>query len=181
MKILALDMSLTRTGWAVGAARVGLYTTGVIPAPGKEIKGVERIDKILRTVLELAEGKDLVVFEGYSFGSNMAYAREGAELRGVVCWALWRKGKTVMDIPPSNLKKYATGSDKKNANGDDKKIEVLKAAWDRLGYRGSDHNESDALWLLAMAKDHYGTMLAPVPAHNRGALDKVKWPKIAGY
>lgn len=166
-RILGLDLSLTRTGWASSAVTWGV----LVPFKGFE-HGVPRLDWIMRRVLELAAGVDLVVVEGYSFGSNMAGARAIAELGGLVRWALWRKQVQVVEVPPSNLKKYAAG--KGNAG----KEEVLAAAIRRLEYSGHDNNEADALWLWQMAADQYGFGAGVVPQSHREGLVKVKWPEL---
>lgn len=36
-------------------------------------------------------------------------------------------------------------------------------------------------WLRAMALDHYGHPVVPMPAANREALRKIDWPALDAY
>jgi len=165
--VLGLDLSLTATGYARGDQY------GVLHPPKAVGLGVERLDWTLREVLELAQGVELVAIEGYSFGSHASQSRAIGELGGLIRWGLWRKEVRYVEIPPSNVKKYATG--KGNAG----KPEMLAAAIRRLDLETTDDNVIDATWLRLMALDHYGFSPVEMPQLNREALDKVKWPRLA--
>lgn len=130
---------------------------------------MERLLYLEAAVLDAAAGAGLVVLEGYSFGSRGRAVFDIGELGGVVRLALYRRGIPYVDVPPAALKKYATG------RGNAPKEEVLAAAIRRLGYTGHDHNESDAMWLYAMAQDRY-LGYSRVPSTHRAALDAVAWP-----
>lgn len=167
MNVLALDLALTTTGYA------GPSGSGTFSPPTEADRGMARLAWIRDEVLFLAEGTDLVVLEGYSFASRGRQHATG-ELGGVVRLALWERAVPVVEVPPSSLKKYATGK------GNSGKDQVLAAAIRRLGFKGHDHNEADALWLLAMTRDHYGLPDVPsVPKAHRSALDGVEWPELA--
>lgn len=168
IRVLGLDLSLTATGFARGDR------SGVLHPPKSVGLGVERLDWILREVLELAQGIELVAIEGYSFGSHASQSRAIGELGGLIRWGLWRKKVPYVDIPPSNVKKYAAG--KGNAG----KPEMLAAAIRRLDLDTTDDNVIDATWLRLMALDHYGFRIVEMPAAHRGALDKLKWPRLGG-
>lgn len=166
--VVGLDLSLTATGIATEAGQ------SIVSCP--KLRGIERCDRIAGEVLQLVSqwvnnlNTGLVVIEGYSFGSRNSHAHALGELGGIVRHELLRMGYRWVDVPPSSLKKYATG--KGNAG----KEEMLAAAIRRLGYDGHDNNEADALWLRAMALDALGCPLVEMPAVNRGALEKVEWP-----
>lgn len=168
MRIVALDVSLTRTGWASQSG------SGVI-APPATMRGTERqrwiVDRICGVVFQ-GLAMPLVVIEGYSFGSKGRAVFDIAELGGIIRYTLADCPCTVVEVPPSCLKKYATGK------GNAPKELVLVEAVKRLGYQGSDHNVSDALWLLEMAVDQYGGE-SRVPKAHREALLAVTWPTIA--
>lgn len=167
MRIVALDLSLSATGVAHNA---GTAERAFTLRP-RQLRGVERLEWIMRRVVKEALGKDLVVIENYAF-ARPNQAHQIGELGGVIRLALYTHNIAYVEIAPSALKKYATGK------GNAPKEAVLAAAFQRLGYAGYDHNESDALWLLAMALDHYGMEEAPqVPKINREALVKVGWPE----
>lgn len=178
MRILGLDLSLTATGWAGWA----LHSCGVLKPPRGEDRGMERLDWIRRQVLEVVRvdafygSADLVVLEGYSFGSKGRATFSLGELGGVVRLALHRAGIPYVDVAPQTLKKYATG--KGNAPGQAVLVEAVK----RLGYEGADDNAADAMWLLAMGLDAYGQPGAPeMPQTHRGALASVDWPRLPNW
>lgn len=166
MKILALDLSLTSTGYAL------LEGPGVLAPPAAVGKGMRRLQWIRDRTTQLAQGVDVVVIEGYSMGQKPGSSRSHStgELGGVVRLALFEMGRRVVEVAPKSLKKYAAN------NGNAKKEAVFGAAIRRLGYQGSSFDEADALWLYTMAADHYRLIESPVPKAQREALGKVEWP-----
>lgn len=173
MNVVGLDLSLTATGVATEAAVEVLVTA--------DLRGCERLTYIRDQVM-LAVGNaytlereparaDLVVIEGFSYGSKGSSVYEIGGLGWIIRLDLWNAGIPWVEVPPSTLKKYATG------HGNAGKGEVLAAAIRRLDYEGHDDNEADALWLRAMALDWYGAG-TPVPQAHREALLKVDWPSL---
>lgn len=168
MNVLALDLSLTATGVAM--------PDGTTTRWSPKCRGAERL-KVFRelvtdTLTDAAPMIDLVVIEEYAFSRAAAHSHEVGELGGVVRLALHDIGVAWVAVGPSSLKKYATG------RGNAKKPELLAEAIRRLNFDGHDDNEVDALWLQAMALDHYGEPVVDMPALNREALVKVAWPEI---
>ena len=163
MKIIAFDLSLTATGYATPE------TVGLLKPP--DLNGLARLQWIRDNVVRLAALSMIAVVEGYSFGSGNR-AHHLGELGGVVRLALHEAKHPLVVIPPHSQAKYATGK------GNAPKEAVLVEAVKRLQYAGHDHNESDALWLLAMACDHYGAPLCAVPEGHRSALAKIEWPDV---
>jgi crossover junction endodeoxyribonuclease RuvC len=167
MTILALDLSLTATDWALSVGE-GIEV-GTVEGVGN---GLQRLHGILMRIQELARGADLVVIEGYSFASRGRSIVSLGELGGVVRHWLHTEGLAWAEVPPANRAKYATGK------GNAPKDQVLAEAIRRLGYEGHSHDEADALWLFHMALDHYGLPGAvKMPQANRTASDKIAWPK----
>lgn len=115
---------------------------------------------------------DLVAIEGQSYGHNGKGHAELAGLHAIVKVALWEDLIPYVEIPPANLKTYATGK------GNASKEAVHDAAIRRLGYAGASRDEADALWLRAATLDHYGQPPVTVPATHRRALDKITWPQL---
>ena len=170
MKIAALDLSLTATGWAT---RDG---SGVLNPPRGRDRGMERLAWIRSQVLRIVDDADLVVLEGYAYGSKrQSHTRSIAELGGVVRMTLHDLGYRWVDMAPATLKKLATG--KGNAGKELVLVEAVK----RLEYSGADNNEADALWLLTGALIRY-RLIDPeiVPKAHRAALDAVEWPNLNG-
>ena len=162
MTVVGLDLSLTRTGLA--------DDQGVrILAP--KTTGVHRLIELRDAVNDWTIDAHLVVIEGFSFGSNNRSAREIGGLGWVVRVALHEAGIPWCEVPPSTLKKYATGK------GTAGKVEMVVAARERLGYGGHDDNEADALWLRAFGLDLLGTPLVALPKTHRDALTAVQLPE----
>ena len=168
-RICALDLSLAATGYA----RNDTYgaddgsSSGVIP-PTK-LTGIPRLRYLRERVLDIADGADLVVLEGYAF-ARANQAHQLGELGGVIRVALMDRGQPYTDVPPANLKLFACG------RGNATKQEMLGAAIRKLGYERNDHNEADALWLLEIATCGVGLSIAANDAQRR-ALAKITWPE----
>ncbi len=167
MRIFAGDLSLNATGYARGV------TLGILKPPNTHARGMGRLQWIRDNVLRLASGADLVLLEGYSYGSKGRAVINIAEMGGVVRLALFEAGLTVVELAPPTLKKLATG--KGNAG----KEMVLAEAIRRLGYEGSSNNESDAMWLREAARQHYDLPeKAQLPKTHVEALSVIDWPEI---
>lgn len=179
MKVLALDLSLTATGWArnLTGAPPALPTftieCGVIRP---RTKGAARLQEVLDGVAKLSERVELAVLEGYAyhspkFGASQAHSL--GELGGVIRLFLFQKKIPYVELAPSVVKKLATGS------GAADKGAVLVEAVKRLKYNGHDNNEADAHWLLQAALVHHGLPgAASLPQAHLDALKKVEWPKL---
>jgi crossover junction endodeoxyribonuclease RuvC len=133
-RILALDLSLTSTGYAHsgGTGRIASKKTGV-----------ERLHEIREAVrsLVLTTQAEAAVIEGYSFGSQGRAVFNIGELGGVIRLLLHDMGVPYTEVPPSTLKKWATG--KGNANKDT----MLETAIRKYAFEGHGNDEADA-WLL---------------------------------
>lgn len=190
MSILALDLSLTATGWARSDG-----TSGVIVPRGEFARGIDRLRWIRYNVRELVtvtnavatvkydmlvgtepeERVSLVVIEGYAFG-RIQQAHHLGELGGVIRVWLADMNIPFVEVPPSSLKLFATG--KGNAG----KPEVLLAAIQKLQYGGNSHDEADAKWLLEMALCNYGGQFnraTDIPEAQARALSAITWPKLS--
>jgi Holliday junction resolvasome RuvABC endonuclease subunit len=135
--------------------------------------GTARLGDALSKVHSKALGCDLVIIEGYAF-SQPNRAHQMGELGGVIRLGLRQAKIPVVIIPPSKLKKFATGV------GTGKKERIFGECIRRLGYDGFSHDEADAIWLLQMAIHHYGLPGAvQLPkAQADASLSDVQWPKI---
>jgi len=162
-RILALDLSLTRTGVCRPDGETSCIVTGAL-------RGMKRIDAIARQVHALALDADFVAIEGYSFGSKGRSIFDVAELGGCIRFLLYRLRVPFVDVPPSTLKKYATGK------GNAPKDAMISAAIRRFDFAGSDNNEADAYLLWCMARQAYGDPVAKVPQVQAEAVGKVAWP-----
>lgn len=169
MKVIGLDLSLT----AIGVA--GDFGTRVLthklPAHATEPEKCERLHTLSARVDVITRDADVVVIEGYSFGSQHSHAHSLGELGGLVKVILWRREVPFVIVTPSALKKYATD------NGGASKDKVL-AAGVRDGYPGDDNNSCDAWWLRRMGLAHYLNNDAVLPAYKRQVLERIIWPRL---
>ncbi len=168
---VGLDLSLTGTGVARADGTVAVIKTNphAYPHPMERINAImsQAFDHILGT----DELPDLVVIEGYSYGSQSSQAHSIGQLGGVIKHELWKDRVPVAIVPPSNLKKYATG------RGNADKVAMIIAARERLSYDGQENNEADALWLRQIGLHRLGDVRAvPLPQTHLAALQKVEWP-----
>ena len=159
LKIVGIDLSVTETGFAVGVG--GAYPELGVIQP--KAKGIMRLAEIRDRIAALVDGADLVVIEGYSYHSATNAVTAG-EVGGVIRLMLTEREVFYIEVAPTTLKSYATGT------GKGKKAGVLVAAGLRLGYAGANDNEADALWLYAMGADSRGMPLVDLPQTHRRAL-----------
>lgn len=164
MRVLALDVSLTCSGWA---SRLDCYGT---IEPGR-LRGAERLAHLADWTAENGRRAHLAAIEQYAFSSRTAHAHALGEAGGVVRLELHRAGVPFVEVAPALVKLYAAGK------GNASKEAVLVSAVRRLGYEGENNNEADALWLLALVLDAVGEPIVTVPAQHRKAVASIRLPK----
>lgn len=170
-----VDLSLTSTGIATP---LGEYAIKV------KTKGIERCEDIAHQILYyLADGLDedqarerFVVIEGYSYGSRNSQAHAAGELGGIVRHHLWRRSIPYIDVPPTTLKKYATG------HGNAGKDLVVSAVTHRAGRVFDSNDTVDALVLRAIGCELLGqpSPLGVLPKAQVAALAKLQLPEGIG-
>lgn len=161
VKVTGLDLSITATGAA--HAVEGAACTHLIKTRGTKD---DRLVVIKNQVLGYAAGSELALIEGLGFAS-MKLAISGM-VHGAVRSALIEAGIPYATIPPTSLKKYATG------NGAADKTAMALAAFKRAEMEFKDDNQCDAWWCWVALMDHLGAPLFPLPAINRESLKKIK-------
>lgn len=163
MNIIGLDLSLTGTGICT-AGDGCLITTS--------LTGVERLHRLwLDICSELPDRPAVVVLEGYSYGSKGRAVFDIGELGGVVRHELYTSGYRFVVVPPSTLKKFATG--KGNIGKD-----AMVATAARLGCPYDDNNIIDAWWLRQMGLYRYALPDVGVTAYRDEAVHTVDWPEL---
>jgi crossover junction endodeoxyribonuclease RuvC len=153
VRILALDPA-TQCGWALGEGRE-LVASGTWDFSTRRDESTGM--KLLRLESKLVEthkaGLDLVVFEA---ARNAMPKMQGAlvhqaKLQAIIERYVQRHDIAARGYSPSEIKLFATG--KGNAG----KPAVIAAAKARFGYHGDDDNEADAICLLHLAIQEYGS------------------------
>lgn len=146
MRILALDLSLSGTGWAIWDEKL-MYGT-----LSPKLTSFARLDAIRRGCIEMAEGADLVVMEDLSFGSNMPGAAERHGLAYIIRLALWRGKVPFHLVAPSSLKKFITGSGKAEKNIIIREVYRRFKDHDGFAIEVKDDNQADSIGLLFIGR-----------------------------
>ncbi|MCX5522254.1 Holliday junction endonuclease [Streptomyces bobili] len=163
LRVLALDLSITATGFALPDGQ-----TGTFKGPWK---GDWRLVAIKQAVAGHADGIDLAVIE--DLPTHAKAAGITGMVHGAVRTVLMEAGVPYVLITPATLKAFATG--KGNAD----KTAMAIAALKRAGREFPDDNQCDAAWLRWAALDWYDAPEFTVPQVQRDRLTKVTWPELA--
>jgi crossover junction endodeoxyribonuclease RuvC len=152
--VAGIDPSLG--GAAVAVSPVGAKASGVVinlfaaGPPCKTIRGrIARWVAHSHNICDQLYKKpkpDLVVIEGYSFGSRGQAILDLAEFGGILRREMIALGFNVIEISPSELKKFITG--KGNAN----KTEMVATMARQYGVSYKTNDEYDALGLNMMGQ-----------------------------
>ena len=177
-RIVGVDPSLSCTGIAVMDDATPKTSTveSKLRGPARLAEIAHRV--ICRALDEPEEGgrlwdfsrygarpSTLVLIEGYSFGSRNSQAHALGELGGILRLAFWQAKLPYVEIPPSMLKKFATG--KGNSDKRTVAVEVVK----RWGFEAETEDEVDAFGLARMGYDL---------ACQHGAFQGQKTAKVRG-
>ena len=162
--VIGIDPSLTATA-AVADTFQGVITT--------RLTGPARLDHIRAEVEQCIIGATtsvppLIVIEGYAYGRHNK-AHQIGELGCVLRLMFWTADLEVIEVPPSTLKKFATG--KGNAGKD----LVVSAVTHRAGRVFASNDIVDATVLHAIGHQILGQRhcLGDLPQTHLSALDKI--------
>ena len=153
--IMGIDPALVKLGWAIVTKqsdrdKTVTWQTGTIQ-PKQD--GVERLKHIRDGIAVLAESAqpELIVIEGYSFGSQFNGPALG-EVGGVIRLALFEAGFKIAVVQPASLKKFVTGSGR--ADKPTVRQKIFKK-WKGAEFDTQDEAEAFALaqWGLARSLD----------------------------
>lgn len=177
---VGIDTSLTSTGLAAAGARVGLHR---MRSSGKAdatlAQRVGRADRLAGEIVltTLRYKPDLVVIEAPSYGSVNGRPHDRSGLWWLVVFALVQgHGLHVMEVPPTNRIKYATG--KGSGPLADKDVVLANVIRRYTDYDVTGNDQADAVLLAAIGKRLLGEPIeANLPALNLTALDKLSLPK----
>jgi Holliday junction resolvasome RuvABC endonuclease subunit len=164
MRILALDLSLSGTGWAIWN---GTLMYGTL---SPKLTSFARLDAIRRMCIEMAEGADLVVMEDLAFSRNMGGTAERHGLAYIIRLALWRPKIPFVLVAPTSLKKFVTG--KGNAEKNIVIREVYRRFKDHEGFAVDvkNDNEADSVGLLFIGR----ALLGDWTPQNQAQIEVLK-------
>lgn len=142
MKIVGIDLSLTSTGTCTLIE--DKHTTSLIKT---KKKGCSRLIHIRNEIVNILDDidPDLVVVEGYSYGSK-GHAFSIGELGGLIKEMLFSCLFNTVIVPPTCLKKFVT------AKGNSGKEIMLVKTLVKYGIEFGDDNLCDAFGLAKMGK-----------------------------
>lgn len=143
VKIIGIDASLTSTGIAVFN---GILTqTAAIQS--KKF-GTDRLIEIRERAKVIIDGADLVAIEGYAF-ARPNQSHQIGELGGVLRVLFHEMKLKVLEVAPSQVKKFATGK----GNADKEKMAV--AVYKRWGREFATNDECDAFVLTEIGRAYF--------------------------
>lgn len=144
MSVMGIDPSLTSTGY-VALLDDGGMEAGTVVCGGT--RGMERLEQISGLLMSIATQRhaSLIAIEGYAFGAKGAAMFSLGELGGVIRHRLWKNGFSYIDVPPTMVKKFATG------HGNSKKDEIMLAVYKRWDEEFRTSDEADAYVLARIA------------------------------
>jgi crossover junction endodeoxyribonuclease RuvC len=183
VRIVGLDLSLTSTGYCrlelqpgvVGPEAVTITTRRIESKPSKDptlARRSTRLRKIAGQVTSLCAQGDLVCVEGPTYASTTGAAHDRAGLWWLIVGRLTGAGLNVVEIPPANVKTYATG--KGNAGKDAVLAAVVMRYQNLVTVTGND--VADALILAAMGARWIGQPIEDtIPATHLRATRTVRW------
>lgn len=140
MNLIALDLSLAETGFAIFDKDKKLTLSGIIQT--KPLKGVERLEFIRDKINKLLELHDIdtAIIEDYAYAGKGRVFNIG-ELGGVVKLLLSDMGVEINTVTPTELKKFITGK------GNSKKEVMMLKVYKRYKEEFTNNNECDAFAL----------------------------------
>lgn len=166
-KVLALDLSLTSTGVVQPSGEIDVW------AP-KALTGVARLAELTRCLRDviIIDPPELVVLEDYAYAARYS-GHQAGELGGCIRLSLFHKGIPFVEVAPTALKKFATGS------GKGSKDKVLAAAV-REGAPVDGNDEADAWWLHELAIAAYGAPSVTLTQYRLDVIGAIAWPTLGG-
>lgn len=146
-RIMGLDLSLTSTGCVLLEDSEVAESKAITSRFKAEARLADLREKITSTIK--LHQPELVVVEGYSFGSHTAIASM-AEIGGIVKCSMFEMGQNYLVVPPARVKKFATG--RGNAKKDEVRLEVYK----RWKFEAPSNDEVDAYVLARIGLAYLG-------------------------
>ena len=174
MNVIGIDASLTGTAACrIDSDSQGDHEMKVFRSPpASSLRGrIERYHKLVEEVERWTwqAGETAVVFiEGYSFASPQ-FAHQLGEYGGLLRAGLLKLVAEVIEVPPSSLKKFITGS------GNAKKEQVIAHICRRWKHIFDTNDEADAFGLVQFGLRYLGLAECDSNA-QREVIEKLKNP-----
>lgn len=193
MRVIGIDISLTSTGFASLVTIGGhesLASRAIKTNPANTNPTLRQRHERARAIedsitISVFDGPvpDLIVIEAPAYGARFGDPHDRSGLWWGVCDRLMRDGLPVVEVPPGNVKQYATGSGSTSGKTKVTKQMVISEVNRRydLGpilLRSTENDRADAIVLAAIGARLLGHPIDPhIPAPNLRALTKIRLPE----
>ena len=174
MNVAGCDPSTSRIGWA--GTDGSLHS---ISAKAKADENARRLHELVssvdRTMAIRPPWPDVIAVEGYSlqaFGGGILSKIRLGEIGGSLRLRWFEQGIPYVEVPPSSLKRFATGS------GNADKERMVRAA-QQQGATPRNDDEADAFHLRRMALAAYGLISGQLEDYELDAISALPWPTVA--
>lgn len=168
MRFVGIDPS-TKTGLVIINTDGEIINAEEITAKSKD---PERMVSIIDGVMgELSPGDDIAI-EGFAYGANGNAISIQYGLGWGLRMALYTDKYSYLDVPPTSLKKFASG------RGNTKKDELAVHIFKRWGFEHKSDNVRDAFVLAHIARLAHlkGRSGINLPTHQQDALKAILEP-----
>lgn len=173
IRVAGCDPSTARIGWAGTDGSLHSITAHA-GAQDNARRLHELVSSVDRTMALRPPWPEVIAVEGYSlgtFGGGILSKIRLGEIGGVLRLRWFEQGIPYVEIPPTSLKRFATG------NGNADKDRMLEAA-KQLGATPRNHDEADAFHLRRMALAAY-CPTSPLEDYELDAISALPWPTVA--
>jgi crossover junction endodeoxyribonuclease RuvC len=143
MRYVGIDPS-TKTGLAIIDKNNEIINVQEVSSKSKE--DPERFIDIADQLLEELHPNDIIAIEGFSYGSKGKGVSTQYGLGWIIRTFLYERGYDYIEIPPTSVKKFATGK------GNVKKDAMVLPIYKHWGFEHSSDNVRDAYVLAKVAK-----------------------------
>jgi crossover junction endodeoxyribonuclease RuvC len=143
MRFVGIDPS-TKTGLAIIDKNNEIINVQEVFTTSKE--DPERFVDIASQILEELHPNDIIAIEGFSYGSKGKGVSTQYGLGWIIRTFLYERGYDYIEIPPTSVKKFATGK------GNVKKDAMVLPIYKHWGFEHSSDNVRDAYVLAKVAK-----------------------------
>jgi crossover junction endodeoxyribonuclease RuvC len=143
MRFVGIDPS-TKTGLAIIDKNNEIINVQEVFSTSKE--DPERFVDIASQILEELHPNDIIAIEGFSYGSKGKGVSTQYGLGWIIRTFLYERGYDYIEIPPTSVKKFATGK------GNVKKDAMVLPIYKHWGFEHSSDNVRDAYVLAKVAK-----------------------------
>lgn len=144
--VLGLDLSMNATGYYLNAE-----VNGVWKPPKNKARGFERLDWFVQNLNKLVKENNIqfCAVEDFAFAANASRAFDIGGHGYLLRYLLWKKEVASVAVPPTVVKKYATGK------GNVKKNEMMLFIYKKWGQEFHDDNIADAYALHRFGLEYF--------------------------